>query len=163
MSRNVETDVINAVANTFTHEIVVTDAHIDRYGHANNVAILSWVQDVAEAHSTAVGFSLDDYARLGAGFVVRRHELDYMRPCLPGERLNLRTWVPNAKRISCSRGTEITSVENGKVVASAMTTWVFAQLSTLRPMRIPDEVRQAFGFGATEFGGRLDRAAQTVE
>lgn len=138
--------------NLFTHAIVVADAHIDRFGHANNVAVLGWIQDVAEAHSTAVGFALSTYERLGAAFVVRRHEIDYLRPSVLGEELSIRTWVPNAKRISCNRSTEITSVKDGQVVARANTTWVFAELATLRPVRIPNEVRFAFGFGASGQG-----------
>jgi acyl-CoA thioester hydrolase len=138
-------------ANTFAHEIVVDDTHIDRFGHANNVVILRWIQDVAEAHSAAVGFSLSDYERVGAGFVVRRHELDYLRPALLGERLTVRTWVPEAKRVSCRRGTEIAAAD-GQLIARAMTTWAFAELATLRPARIPDDIRFAFGFGMSGEG-----------
>lgn len=132
--------------NSFTHEIVVEAVHIDRFGHANNVVVLQWIQDVAEAHSSAVGFSVDAYERIGAGFFVRRHELEYLRPSLQGERLSIRTWVPEAKRISCTRRTEITSLEHGQVVARASTTWVFADLATSRPLRITDDIRIAFGF-----------------
>lgn len=139
-------------ANSFTHEIVVEEAHIDRFGHANNVAVVGWIQDVAEAHSAAVGFSVAEYERMGAGFIVRRHEVDYLRPSLLGERLSIRTWVPEAKRISCSRGTEITSAKDGLVVARALTTWVFAELANTRVARIPDEIRLAFGFGANGHG-----------
>lgn len=136
----------------FSHEIVVQDAHIDRLGHANNVAILQWIQDVAEAHSTSVGFPLAAYERLGAAFVVRRHEIDYLRASVRGERLSVRTWIEAAKGASCSRGTEIVSVANGEVMAKAMTTWVFAELATLRLARIPDDVRVAFGFLARRQG-----------
>lgn len=137
-------------ANAFVHEIVVSEADIDRFGHANNVVILGWIQDVAEAHSAAVGFPVSAYERMGGGFVVRRHEIDYLRPVMLGERILMRTWVPDTKRISCTRGTEIASVEHGQLMARAMTTWVFADLSSLRPLRIPDEVRIAFGFPARE-------------
>ena len=139
--------------NTFSHDLVVSDADIDRLGHANNVAILKWIQDVAEAHSASVGFPMEAYERMGAAFVVRRHEVDYLRPAMHGERVRLRTWVDAAKGVSCTRSTEITSVEGGHVVAKALTTWVFAELATLRIVRIPDEVRVAFGFLARRSGG----------
>lgn len=132
----------------FAHDLVVADSDIDRFGHANNVAILQWIQDVAEAHSHSVGFPVAEYQRLGAAFVVRRHEIDYLRASVLGERLSVRTWVSEAKSASCSRGTEITSADHGRVIVSAMTTWVFAELATLRLVRIPDDVRVAFGFDA---------------
>jgi acyl-CoA thioester hydrolase len=136
----------------FAHELVVADAHIDRFGHANNVAVLQWIQDVAEAHSDAVGFPLAAYERLGSAFVVRRHEIDYHRPSVHGDRLIVRTWVSNARSASCSRGTEITSAEDGRVIVTAMTTWVFAELASLRLVRIPDDIRLAFGFDARRGG-----------
>jgi acyl-CoA thioester hydrolase len=136
----------------FAHELVVEEAHIDRFGHANNVAILQWIQDVAEAHSASVGFPVTAYERLGSAFVVRRHEIDYLRPSVHGDRLLVRTWVSTARSASCSRGTEITSVEDGRVIVTATTTWVFAELATLRLIRIPDDVRIAFGFDARRHG-----------
>ncbi len=132
--------------NVFAHEIVVDEMHIDRFGHSNNVVILQWIQDVAEAHSASVGFPVAAYERLGAAFVVRRHEIDYLRPSVRGERLLVRTWVDSARGVSCGRATEITSIKDRRVVATAMTTWVFAELATLRLVRIPDDVRVAFGF-----------------
>lgn len=137
---------------SFEHELVVTTAHVDRFGHANNVAILQWIQDAAEAHSTAVGFPVAAYERLGAAFLVRRHEIDYLRPSVDGERLRVRTSVSTARAASCSRHTEIASAEHGHVVVTATTTWVFAELATLRLARIPDDVRIAFGFDARRHG-----------
>lgn len=136
----------------FAYELVVDDAHIDRFGHANNVAILQWIQDVAEAHSASVGFPVAAYERLGAAFVVRRHEIDYLRQSVHGDRLLVRTWVSTARSASCTRGTEITSAKDGRVVVTAMTTWVFAELATLRLVRIPDDVRIAFGFDGRRHG-----------
>lgn len=137
---------MSTVSNEFTHEIVVNDAHIDRFGHANNVAFVQWIQDVAEAHSTAVGFPVAAYERMGAAFIVRRHEVEYLRPAMLGERLAIRTWIPDAKAASCTRGTEMTSLKSGQVLAKSSTTWVYAVLATLRLQRIPDDVRIAFGF-----------------
>jgi len=64
----------------------------------------------------------------------------------------VRTWVSAAKAASCSRGTEITSAQDGRMVVKAMTTWVFAERATLRLVRIPDDVRLAFGFDARRRG-----------
>lgn len=152
-SRPSDVEELRGTRKSFEHDLIVDDAHIDRFGHANNVAILQWIQDVAEAHSHAVGFPVAAYQRLGAAFVVRRHEIDYLRPSGRGDRLSVRTWVSAARGASCSRGTEITSADHGRVVVSAMTTWVFAELATLRLVRIPDDVRVAFGFDARGHGG----------
>ena len=63
----------------------VGEADIDMLGHASNIAYLRWVQDVAVAHSAAVGLDMEGYSQLGAVFVVRRHEIDYLRPVVRGD------------------------------------------------------------------------------
>lgn len=120
----------------------VTDEDIDALGHASNIAYVRWIQDVAVAHSASVGFDLEAYGRLGAIFVVRRHEVDYLRPVLRGDRLEVRTWIDTAFAAKCLRATEI--VKDEVVVAKAMTTWGFVELTSGRPTRIPSDVRVAF-------------------
>lgn len=129
----------------FVLPLEVGDDDIDMLGHASNIAYLRWVQDVAVAHSAAVGLDMEGYSQLGAVFVVRRHEIDYLRPVVRGEKLELRTWIDSASAAKCKRATEI--VRPGApevVVARAMTTWGFVELATGRPTRIPDTVRIAF-------------------
>ena len=134
----------------FTLAVEVTDRDIDELGHASNIASLKWVQDVALAHSTAVGLDVEAYRDLGAVFVVRRHEIDYLRPLLRGERLELRTWIDTVMAAKCRRATEIVRVGGAQdvVAARAMTTWGFIEMATGRPTRITDAVRLAFGYEA---------------
>ena len=130
----------------FEHAIRVDDADIDMLGHASNIAFVRWIQDVAVAHSAAVGLDISAYMRLGAFFVIRRNEIDYLRPVLRGDELAVRTWIASAAAAKCERGTELTNISNGKVVARSMTTWGFVEAATGRPTRIPDDVRVAFGY-----------------
>src|SRR4051812_31949898 len=80
----------------FTMPLRVGDEDIDMLGHASNIAYVRWVQDVAVAHSAAVGLDMEGYSQLGAVFVVRRHEIDYLRPVVRGDTLELRTWIDSA-------------------------------------------------------------------
>jgi acyl-CoA thioester hydrolase len=124
-------------------EIEVLDSDIDELGHASNIAYVRWIQDVALSHSTVAGLDFEAYKKLGGVFVVRRHEVDYMRPVLRGDRLEVRTWIDSAMAAKCKRATEI--IKNGTVVARAMTTWGYVELASGRPVRIPEAVRDAFG------------------
>jgi acyl-CoA thioester hydrolase len=133
----------------FVLPLEVGEDDIDMLGHASNIAYLRWVQDVAVAHSATVGLDMEGYSQLGAVFVVRRHEIDYLRPVVRGDRLELRTWIDSASAAKCKRATDIVRLgaESGApelVVARAMTTWGFVELTSGRPTRIPDTVRIAF-------------------
>lgn len=125
----------------------VGEDDIDMLGHASNIAYVRWVQDVAVAHSAAVGLGVERYLELGGVFVVRRHEIDYLRPVLRGEALELRTWIDSVSAAKCQRATEIARADGSSevVIARAMTTWGFIEFATGRPTRIPDTIRQAFG------------------
>jgi acyl-CoA thioester hydrolase len=132
----------------YQHQITVEDADIDMLGHASNIAFVRWIQDVAVAHSAAVGYALTAFLEKGAFFVVRRHEVDYLRPALRGEPLVVRTWIESAAAAKCERVTEIARLGPGgepELVATARTTWGYVEATTGRPVRIHDEVRAAFG------------------
>lgn len=129
---------------TFRLELVVGAEDIDLLGHASNIAFLRWIQDVALAHSAAVGFDFDAYQRLGAIFVVVRHEVDYMRPALRGDRVEARTWISSVMAAKCHRSTELARMSDGQLLAKGLTTWGFVELATGRPRRIDHEVRVAF-------------------
>jgi acyl-CoA thioester hydrolase len=128
----------------FTVELAVAAEDIDLLGHASNVAYLRWVQDVARAHSEAVGFGYEAYRGLGAVFVVRRHEIDYLRPALPGDRLRLVTWVERWTAATSLRRTDVTRAAGGEVLARAATTWALVSLETGKPVRIDAAIRRAF-------------------
>jgi acyl-CoA thioester hydrolase len=125
-----------------TLRFTVEEADIDRLGHASNIAYVRWLQDASVAHSAAVGFGLEDYRRLGGVFVVRRHEIDYLRPVLRGDRLEVRTWIGSAAAARCVRITEIRLAD--AVVARAETTFAYVEDASGRPMRIPEPIRSAF-------------------
>ena len=126
--------------------IEVGEGDIDMLGHASNVAFVRWIQDIAIAHSTSVGLDVAAYRDLGAFFVVRRHEVDYLRPALRGDALALRTWIASHAAAKCERMTEILRVSDGTPLARASTTWGYVEATSGRPVRIPDSIRVAFGF-----------------
>jgi acyl-CoA thioester hydrolase len=129
----------------FVLEIEVAPSDIDQLGHASNIAYVRWVQDVAVGHSNAVGLDFDAYKAIGAVFVVLRHEIDYLRSALRGDRIKLRTWVSSASAATCRRETELLRVDDGVVVARASTTWGFIDAVSARPRRIPDDIIDRFG------------------
>ena len=129
---------------TFELTLEVNDADIDDLGHASNISYVRWIQNAAVAHSEAVGLDIASYQKLGAIFVIVRHEIDYLRPALRGAKLKARTWISSVSAASCQRATEISCAAQGTVHARATTTWAFVEVATGRPRRIAEPVRLAF-------------------
>lgn len=128
----------------FTVDLEPDPADIDALGHVSNLVYLRWVQDVARAHSDACGLDLSAYQRLGAVFVVRRHEIEYLRPALLGDALRISTWVADWRGASSTRRTRIERRADGVCVCRASTLWAFVDLDRGRPQRIPRELVAAF-------------------
>jgi acyl-CoA thioester hydrolase len=138
----------------------------DPYGHVNNAVYLSYLEQIAIDHATALGWPA---ARLqeeiGAVFVARKHEIEYYRPAFEGDILRVRTWPVEMRGARGYRAYDI-SIANGEppgtlidrvldvdelvdlprsdILVSARTEWAFMNISTGRPMRVPKLVADGF-------------------
>jgi acyl-CoA thioester hydrolase len=126
----------------FIHEVEVVEADIDNLGHASNLVYLRWVQEAALAHSTALGFSQTAYLKRGQAWVVRKHEIEYLRPAVLGDRLRIETRVASMKVANSARKTEV--FRGNELLCRAETDWVYVDLARARPVRIPEDLRAAF-------------------
>jgi acyl-CoA thioester hydrolase len=64
---------------TFERQYQVGWAHLDANAHMANRAYLDLAADVRVAYFATAGFSIDKFARLQFGPVIRREELEYFR------------------------------------------------------------------------------------
>jgi acyl-CoA thioester hydrolase len=125
-------------------EFAVPSDAIDQQGHVSNLAYVAWMQDVAIEHSAAAGWPMERYLQLGAGWVVRSHFIEYLRPVFAGERLAVHTWVPRFDQRSQPRRYLFVRGNDRRLVAEAETRWVFVDLATGRRRPLPPELLDAF-------------------
>jgi acyl-CoA thioester hydrolase len=128
----------------YIKRLVVPADAMDRQGHVNNLAYVAWMQEVAIEHSEAAGWPMDRYLTLGAGWVVRSHFVEYLRPAFAGERLAIFTWVPEFTQRSTPRRYLFVREDDRVLLAQAETRWVFVDLATGRRRPLPDELLAAF-------------------
>jgi acyl-CoA thioester hydrolase len=131
-------------ADAFLLHVRVAGDDIDAQGHVNNAVYLKWMDRAAYEHSSAIGYDWAAYQRLGAAFVVRRHEVDYLSPGWPDEPIVVATWPGAMKRFTALRHHQIVSRRDGRTLVRAVTTWVYLDLKTGRPARMPVEMIEAF-------------------
>lgn len=127
----------------FRHEFIVPEAVIDANGHANNVAYLRWMIDVAILHFRSSG-SEDVMHKAGASWVVRSHHIEYLRPAMLGDQVEASTWIVNFSRVRSLRRYEFVRLSDGVVLARGETDWVFVNAESGRPRSIPEEIKEAF-------------------
>jgi len=126
---------------TFELAFTALPEHIDELGHVNNAVWVQWMEQVAVAHWRSVA----DAEHQDAYFwVVVRHEIDYLRAVLEGERITARTWVgDNLKGAKFDRHIEFVGAD-GKPRVRSRTDWAIIDKASGRPIRIPPEVVAPF-------------------
>src|SRR5829696_4797512 len=145
----------------------------DAIGHVNNAAYLHYLEQAAIEHSAAVGYPLGRYREMGTLFIVRRHEVEYLRPASPGDVLEVVTWAEEIRGPRAVRAYEVyrhgqatsevgtvavpadgllpaTHVPASEALVRARTQWMYISLESGRPLRVPAELVGAFmGRGTT--------------
>ena len=132
------------------YPITVLPASIDALGHVNNQEYVRWMQEAAIAHSAAEGWPLERYLARQQGWLVRRHTVEYLRPAFAGDALVLYPWVASFARSSSPRRYLFHRAADRAIVARAETLWVFVDIATGAPVRLPAELRAAFDVVADE-------------
>jgi len=123
--------------NTFEHLIRVKADDIDELGHVNNVVYVRYVQDVAAAHWDKVaGHELKERY----SWVVLRHEIDYKSPAFLNDEITGTTWVGEHHGARFERFVKLLRNKDQKVVAEAKTIWCMLDSTTMKPVRIGDDV-----------------------
>ncbi|MDY6856117.1 MAG: acyl-CoA thioesterase [Thermodesulfobacteriota bacterium] len=129
--------------NSYEMTIAVTSHHIDENGHVNNIEYLKWMQEIAIAHSDAVGCS-EAALQHEATWYAREHKIRYLRPAFEGDSIRVKTWVDSFQRVSSLRKYQFVHEEYGKILAEASTMWVFVDCNSGRLLSIPDNIKNFF-------------------
>ena len=127
----------------FRHQFTVGPEAIDENGHVNNVVYVQWMQDVAVLHSNATGCT-DMTRAIGALWVARSHQIEYLSPAFAGDEIEAQTWVANSRKVRSLRRYEFVRVTDQTTLARGETDWVFMDAATGKPRSIPASVSGAF-------------------
>jgi acyl-CoA thioester hydrolase len=126
-----------------THRFIVPQSALDQNGHANNVMFVQWMQELAVSHYESTG-GRELTQSLGATWVVREHHVEYLLPAFAGEEIEARTWVTNIRRVRSLRKYRFVRRSDGKLLVRGETDWVFMDVKTQQPRRIPPEIEALF-------------------
>jgi len=134
------------VSLVYTARVRVCHGDLDAFGRAHASAYLRHLAQVAIDASTAAGFDAAWYEAAGARWLIRRTTFAVARPARADASLSVRTWVEDFRRVRSRRRYE---VSGGDVPAlTAESDWVFVDLATGRPRRVPPEMESRFGVSA---------------
>jgi len=138
----------------------VSHADVDLLGEIKVTAVLGLLEQTAVEASWDCGFDPSYYTAQGRVWIIRRTRLERLLPVGGGDRLQVATHVLDWRRARSLRTYEIRRAprgagdepvhdggfgdESAPVVARATTDWVYCDLTTGRPVSVPDEMRRGF-------------------
>ena len=130
------------VPREFAWTAPVWQADLDAFGELRNTTLLRLLQETATRASTDAGFDPRYYDRTGTMWIIRRTTLTLASPARYGDLLTVRTWIADFRRVRSQREYEVRTGD--RLVARALTDWVFVDAVHGKPRRIPDEWETTF-------------------
>jgi acyl-CoA thioester hydrolase len=97
------------------------------------------MQDVATLHFDANG-GTPAMLNAGASWVVRSHNIEYLKPVFAGDIVIAETWVVNFRRVRSLRRYRFLRQSDNGLLARGETDWVFVDAVSGSPRKIPDNV-----------------------
>jgi acyl-CoA thioester hydrolase len=96
----------------------------------------------------ALGFDPASLDRTGRGIVIIEATCRYHSPARFDDPLLLRAWVDKVNRSSFEFGYEIWHEVDDRLIAKGRTVQVVVDLQTMRPIRLPQEMRDAISMAS---------------
>ena len=128
----------------FTTRLRVRHYEMDALGHVNNAVYQHYLEQAAIEHSEHLGFNFARYQELGGVFVLRKIELEYRRPAVAGDALEVITWLHELRGPRAIRRYEIRRQADNELLLTAEALWAWVELATMRPRPIPSLLIDAF-------------------
>jgi acyl-CoA thioester hydrolase len=117
---------------------------IDPAQHVNNANYLAYIEECNVAATATYGWPLARIMERGVGIVARRYRIEYREPAVMDDELEVTSYLADVKRATAVRHNEIRRVSDDTVLARAYALWVFVDLATGRPRRIPADFLESF-------------------
>lgn len=118
--------------------IVVRTYDIDFANIVHNIVYLRWLEDLRSDILVDV-LPIDEILATGISPILTRTEIEYRHPVKIGDPIIGRMWVADLSRTRWTLASEIVLGET--ICAAARQSGFFAELSTLRPVRIPQKLK----------------------
>ena len=130
----------------FVLPVVVNAGDIDGLNHTNNAVYVKWCEQVAWAHSVALGLDLEAYRRLDRAMAITHSEYHYLQASREGEKLVAGTWIVSWDgKLTMQRHFQVIRVDDGVTLLRGGMRFACIELSTGRPRRLPQEFISGYG------------------
>ncbi|MEA1850478.1 thioesterase [Chryseobacterium sp. MHB01] len=118
----------------YEKQVVITEEHIDRNNHVNNVQYVKWVEEIAGEHWDFVKHKTNNPEDI---WMLLDHHIRYKKQVYLGELLTIKTYPKAPEGIRQPRKVEFYC--NDQLVVDSLTLWVFIDKETQRIIRLESD------------------------
>jgi len=119
---------------------------IDGLNHTNNAVYVNWCEQVAWAHSVALGLDLERYRALDRAMVITHSEFDYLQASREGDEIAVATWIVDwDQKLTMERRFQIIRLNDEITLLRAGMRFACVELSSGRPRRMPPAFITGYG------------------
>jgi len=126
----------------YTHRRKVQHYELDSAGHVNNAIYLNWLEQAKIEACAEAGYPLSRLREIGIVIVQTRIEVEYLRPALDGDEIEVRSWLAAMARTHGTWAHEVYRLDSGELLCRAWSTGAFLNLEG-HPTRAPEPFIQA--------------------
>ncbi|WP_036479585.1 thioesterase family protein [Myxosarcina sp. GI1] len=114
---------------------------IDFAGIVSNIVYIRWLEDL-RLKILETYLPLDKLLRQGYCPIITSTQIEYKQSLRLGDRPIARMWMSKLSRVRCTLQAEIYLEE--RLVVTATQTGFFKDLNTMRPLAVPEPLRNAY-------------------
>jgi acyl-CoA thioester hydrolase/thioesterase-3 len=129
----------------FESEFRVRPDDIDMYQHVHNSRYFDYVLAARyDQMDRCYGMPMEEFIRLGYGWVVRTAFVEYKRPLGLGDRFVVRTWIEEVMRSGVKVRFEIVRSSDGKIAALGYFDYAMIGLESGKAEPIPEWIIEKY-------------------
>jgi len=131
--------------NQLVSTIHVASCEVDSFGHVNNAVYLQYCERARNDYMLQRGLKFDNFQAWNAGPVLFRAVLDYRRPAVVDDELQVQGVISSAGRTRFQIVHRFVRAADQVEICVAELGFAFIALESGRPCRIPPPFLAAFG------------------
>jgi acyl-CoA thioester hydrolase len=131
---------VSPPAGAYTMRRRVAWHEVDPAQQVNSASYVAYAEDCAVQTAAAYGWPVRRMIEEGGfAIIARRYRIEYRQPALLDDELSVSTWVSEVKRATAVRHYRIERAGDRELLARAYALWVWTDVRTGKPLRIPSE------------------------
>lgn len=128
---------------------------LDPWGHVNNAVYLSYIEDCGMKVAQAYEWPWKRISANNFAILARSHHIEYRQPAFLDDILEISTWVSNVRRSTGTRHYVIRNAVDQALVATCHSVYVWVDIHSMKPIRIPDQFLTAFQNNVVETPAKI--------